>query len=183
MNIFYIDDSPVQSAQWMVDKHVVKMIVESAQLLSTAHRILDGTVSVIQGPKRKKKHWLLPDHRENILYKATHVNHPSNVWTRTSVENYWWLVEHLDALLNEYTHRYGKKHKTSALLYDLQSPPLNLKKFERTEILLAMPKEYVVHNHPVLNYRNYYKSAKSKLHKWTNRQPPLWIKEKELHYV
>jgi hypothetical protein len=73
----------------MVDRHVVKMILESAQLLSTAHRVLDG-VAVIGGKLggRKKTEWVLDDARQDVLYKATHMNHPSAIWARKSVENY-----------------------------------------------------------------------------------------------
>lgn len=176
MNIFYIDDNPVQAAQWLVDKHCVKMILESAQLLSTAHRYLDGEMVTYKSDTgRLKKHWRLDDNRELILYKVSHVNHPSAVWTRTSVENYLWLVEHFAALLDEYTYRYGKRHKCADLLYDLQSPPFNLKEYDRTKMLCAMPDEYKVSGDPVENYRNYYRTAKSRLHKWTNRETPEWI--------
>ena len=89
MNIFFLSENPVQAAEWMVDKHVVKMILESAQLLSTAHRIIDGRET--QGKSatgRNVKRWILNDAREPVLYSATHINHPSAVWCRQSVENY-----------------------------------------------------------------------------------------------
>lgn len=176
MNIFYIDEDPIQAAQWMVDKHVVKMILESAQLLSTAHRILDGVETVDQSPSgRKKKVWTLRDQRELVMYSATHVNHPSAVWCRTSVENYLWLVEHFAALLDEYTYRYGKQHKCASMLYELQSPPHNLKDYDMTPMPSAMAEEYKISNDPLTNYRNYYKFGKSRMHKWTKRQPPEWI--------
>jgi hypothetical protein len=92
MNIFYLDRDPVIAAQMMCDKHVVKMILESAQMLSTAHRVLDG------------------DEYANKmgLYKLAHKNHPSTIWVRTSSENYRWLFNHYDALMQEYTYRYDK---------------------------------------------------------------------------
>ena len=80
MNIFYIDKDPVQAAEWMVDKHVVKMILESAQLLCTAHRFLDGTEYVDATSGRRIKRWMLSDARESVLYSATHINHPSAIW-------------------------------------------------------------------------------------------------------
>lgn len=177
MNIFYIDESPVQAARWMVDKHVVKMILESAQLLSTAHRVLDGMEVVVVNPdtNRKSKRWILPDAREGKLYKATHMNHPSAIWCRESIQNYTWLSEHLYALLDEYTYRYDKRHACSSLAYDLQSPPLNLKKYDRTPMPSAMADEYKISNDPLTNYRNYYKMGKSNLHKWTKRSQPEWI--------
>lgn len=197
MNIFYIDTNPVQAAKWMVDKHVIKMILESAQLLSTAHRVLDGEkiVTITQPDKlddllsavfknnsfkkpRKKTIWKLHDSRDSVLYGATHINHPSAIWCRTSVENYNWLVEHLFALMDEYTYRYGKKHKCAGdISYMLQSPPHNLKDFNFTKMPCAMGEEYIISDNPVENYRNYYKSGKTHLHSWKNREKPEWIDE------
>jgi Pyrimidine dimer DNA glycosylase len=176
LNIFFVDSDPVKAAQALVDRHCVKMILESAQLLSTAHRYVDGKMLVAQNENgRKTKRWYLDDAREPVLYKATHINHPSNVWTRTAVENYLWLVEHFAALLDEYTHRYGKKHKTGELLYMLQSPPHGVRDFDMTEMPSAMKDEYKISADPVINYRNYYKYGKAAMHKWTNREPPEWI--------
>lgn len=169
----------MQAAQWMVDKHVVKMILESAQLLSTAHRILDG-VEYIEKTKtgRNVKRWLLLDQREPVLYKATHINHPSAVWCRQSVSNYNWLADHMFALLNEYTYRYEKKHKIEGeLSYLLQSPPNNLKDWEWTEMPSAMDDKYKISDDPLTNYRNYYKIGKENMHSWKKRKPPEWINE------
>jgi hypothetical protein len=176
MNIFMISSDPKQSAIWLVDKHIVKMATESAQLLSTAHRILDGTpYNGKSKTGRNVKRWHLHDDRENILYLACHINHPSSIWTRTSVQNYLWLVEHFYAILDEYTYRYGKKHKCSELAYTLQSPPKNLTKYEKTPLLCAMDSKYIISTDPVVNYRNYYKTGKNHLFAWKNRQPPEWI--------
>ena len=180
MNIFYIDKDPAQAAQWMVDKHVVKMILESAQLLSTAHRLLDGRE--VEGKSktgRKARRWVLDDARENVLYAATHINHPSAVWCRASVENYNWLVDHMFALMQEYTYRYGKEHKCyGELSYMLQSPPKNLKEWEWTEPPSAMAEEYIISEDSLTNYRQYYKIGKAGMHNWKNRQPPEWIFDK-----
>lgn len=177
MNIFYIDHDPVQAAQWMVDKHVVKMILESAQLLSTAHRFLDGRE--VEGKSktgRKARRWVLDDAREPVLYSATHINHPSAVWCRQSVENYNWLVDHFFALMQEYTYRYNKQHKCyGELSYMLQSPPKKLEEYDWTPMPSAMADEYKISDNPLLNYRNYYIMGKANMHKWTNRQPPEWI--------
>lgn len=177
MNIFYIDKTPQQAAEWMVDSHVVKMILESAQLLCTAHRMLDG--NQIPGKSRtgrNVKRFVLSDDRDAVLYQATHVNHPSAVWARTSTNNYLWLMEHFYALNREYSYRYGNKvHKCFGLASLLQSPPKNLKKHELTEMPCAMDKQYIISADPVINYRNYYKYGKARLHRWTNRQPPDWI--------
>lgn len=167
MNIFYLDSDPRQCAEWMVDKHVVKMILETAQLLSTCHRIMDGTDGII------------PDDRDIILYKSTHKNHPCSIWLRESVENYNWLFDHLMALCEEYKFRYGKVHKvySSGLTLYLSSPPGNLKEWDWTTPRSAMDEQYIVSDDPVLNYRNYYIHGKTKLHAWKNRNEPYWITE------
>lgn len=168
MNIFYLSKNPMQAAEWMVDRHVVKMILESAQLLSTAHRVLDGEL--------REKKYVLFDAREPILYKASHTNHPCAKWCRESVENYTWLVEHLYSLMDEYTFRYGKRHACfGELSFLLQSPPKNLEKFDWTEPPSCMPDEYKISDNVIVNYRNYYKLGKKHLHKWKNRNPPEWI--------
>jgi len=175
VNIFYLSSDPIEAAKWMVDKHVVKMIVESAQLLSTAHRVLDGREESCVVNGRNKKLWVLDDDRDGIVYAATHINHPSAIWTRQSVSNYNWLVEHFFALMQEYTYRYGKTHKCQTVAYTLQSPPNNLKQYDMTTMPSAMAEEYVISEDPIINYRNYYKHGKSNLHAWKNRQPPEWI--------
>ena len=177
MNIFYVDHDPLNAAMALVDKHVVKMILESAQLLSTAHRVLDGIEIEGKSPTgRKAKRWILPDAREGIIYTATHINHPSAVWCRTSIQNYDWLVDHMYALMREYTNRYNKQHKCyGEISYMLQSPPHNLKEWDWTLMPSCMAEEYIISDDPLLNYRNYYRIGKSSLHRWTNRQPPEWI--------
>ena len=153
------------------------MILESAQLLSTAHRVLDGIET--RGTTktgRNVKRWILQDDREVVMFQATHVNHPSALWARESVENYNWLVEHFFALGNEYTYRYQKQHKCfGPLSYLLQSPPLNLKNYDMTPMPSAMDKKYIISDDPVENYRNYYRYGKSTMHSWKNRNVPDWI--------
>jgi hypothetical protein len=182
VNVFYLDECPKQCAEWLVDKHVVKMIVETAQLLSTAHRILDGQQVIVHlqhkdtGKVRKKNVWILPDNRNDIVYACTHNNHPSAVWCRQSVENYNWLVDHLFALGQEYTHRYGKKHATiEKCFFTLQSPPHGLRNWDWTQPPSAMDGTYIISDDPIVNYRHYYKYGKTKLHAWKNRSVPTWI--------
>ena len=185
MNIFYLDEDPVSAAQLMVDSHVIKMILESAQLLSTAHRILDGFEYVgVSKSGRKIKRYELHDSREPIVYQATHVNHPSAIWSRSSVENYNWLVDHMFALMSEYKFRFNKKHKCDGeLSYMVSTPPVELKEFDATVIPSCMDKQYIISNDPVKNYRNYYKYGKKhdkrgrNMHIWTNRDTPEWIND------
>lgn len=188
MNIFYISECPRTCAEYMVDKHVVKMIIESAQMLSTAHRILDGKESIIdQRVKnsqvvkyRKKKIWVHPNiELNNILYKATHKNHPSTIWSRTSLQNYIWLYQHFVHLCDEYTYRYKKKHLTDIKLRDiLANAPKNIinnMSNNITEMPCCMPDEYKTSNDPVENYREYYRKDKADIHRWKSREKPSWI--------
>ena len=186
MNIFAVDKDPKIAAQCLVDTHVIKMILETAQLLSTAHRVLDGKMEVrnrlvpgtLESPKyRKHKVWTLPDDRNDILYQATHINHPSNVWVRRSNNNYTWLFSHFCYLLNEYTYRYGKLHKCADPVFHdrLSRLPNNIPVFFFTPVTPAMPEEYLVVDDSVASYRNYYKNGKKHLHKWTKRELPEWL--------
>ena len=94
MNIFYLNNNPELCAKYHVDRHVVKQVLEYSQILSTAHRVLDGTHLIdISDSGRKVSRWILDDNRNDLLYKATHINHPSTLWARQSSENYMWLAE------------------------------------------------------------------------------------------
>lgn len=175
MNIFYIDTDPYRAAEQMVDSHVVKMILESAQLLSTAHRIIDGIEYIGKSKSgRKVKRWRLSDTRDIILYSATHVNHPSAVWCRESNNNYNWLYCHFLGLLAEYTYRYGKAHKCESMIRFLSVPPDNIPIKHFTHPTPAMPEEYICQT-SLESYRTYYRLAKVHLHKWKNRQRPEWM--------
>lgn len=180
MNIFYVDTDPRLCAEWAVDSHCVKMILEASQLLSTAHRLLDG-VEYVDKTKtgRNVQRWRLSDRREPILYSATHINHPCAVWARESNNNYNWLWCYLNEHCKEYTHRYGKVHKVeeSGLLTTLVVTPGNIPIGPKTQPPSAMDTKYIVSRDAVANYRNYYKVGKAHLHKWKNRQPPAWIME------
>ena len=91
MNIFYLDKCPEKAARLQYNKHVVKMILESAQMLCTAHHCIMGEDA-------------------DVPYKPAHRNHPSTIWARQSGENYTWLYRHMMELGREYEKRYGKKH-------------------------------------------------------------------------
>jgi hypothetical protein len=158
MNIFVVDSCPVKSAKSLGNKHVVKMILESAQLLSTAIRVVD------------------PKSEYSGLYKKTHYNHPSSVWARKSKQNFQWLHKHGTALLDEYLYRYFKYHKSSTVIslagtYADLFPDIGLTKFA-----LAMPDEYKVGD-AIQSYRNYYRGAKKDLLVYTRREPPEWLSD------
>lgn len=175
MNIFYVDSNPIVAAKSLGDKHVVKMVLETAQILSTAHRVLDGSEYFVQGKKRRVRKYLLLDSREYLLYASTHVNHPSAVWVRQSAANYQWLYFHFIGLLDEYIFRYNKIHKCARLIPDLRILPTNIKRTPFTDPPRAMPDEYIVSGSAVASYRNYYSGAKKHLHSWKNAQIPDWI--------
>lgn len=176
MNIFALDQNPKLAAKYHVDKHVVKQLLETAQLLSTAHRIIDGTM-LLPETGRQVKYWKLQDSKlDSLLYKATHVNHPSAVWARASSFNYNWLFELLFELCCEYTHRYGKVHKTesSGVMEALLKTPDNMPIDSFTYPTPAMPDECKVED-VMQSYRNYYFMHKSRMFKWKNRAIPDWL--------
>jgi hypothetical protein len=181
MNIFYLSNNPKKAAEYHLDKHVVKMILESAQLLCTSHRILDGTQLVCQettksGNVRNIKRYILSNNKFNkLLYNATHINHPCAKWVRDSINNYDWLYQLFIHLCDEYTFRYGKKHKTDILLRELlKTAPKNIPNTEFTLPAQAMPKQYKSSD-PVIAYRNYYINEKHSFAKWTIRKLPNWF--------
>lgn len=154
MNIFYLDQDAGHCARYHNDKHVVKMILESAQLLCTAH-------------------WVNGLPFEGI-YKPTHKQHPSCIWTRDSNAHYQWLYDLFINLQLEYTYRYGKQHASSRLNQDLIQTPCNTQKTQwLSEPPLAMPEKYKSSS-AVESYRNYYREGKASLAQWTKRPPPYW---------
>ena len=183
MNIFYLDPDPQLCAMYHNDKHCIKMILEYAQLLSTAHRVIDGTLSSgLSETGRKQKRYVLPDSREYILYVATHINHPSAVWVRQSSANYTWLYNLFCALCDEYNYRYGKNHMTDMKLrHVLSHVPKNIPKGEFTEPTPAMPDDVKVPGNSIQSYHNYYFTNKKHLWSWkgklNSRDRPKWLSE------
>ena len=154
MNIFYLDKEPRLCAQYHVDKHVVKMILETAQLLSTAHWLTGG-----EGP-----------------YRATHKNHPSAIWARSNTSNYTWLCELGIELCKEYTYRYGKTHKTQQHLEWLSTNIPSISDGKFTPPTLAMPDTFIEEDN-LIAYRKYYTYGKKHLHSWKKREQPKFIME------
>lgn len=180
MNIFALDKDPSVAAIQHCDKHTVKMILEYAQILSTTHRVLDGTPVRRKTAKgRLQTYWELSGVREGVLYKPTHVNHPSVVWTRQHVDNYKYVADLLQFLQAEYTHRYGKVHKCKQTgLIDLlqQTTPDNIPTGVNSAPVVpcAMPDDSKVLGDPVASYRLYYMLHKSHIASWKNREIPTW---------
>lgn len=155
MNIFYLDPDPDICAQYHNDKHVVKMILETAQMLCTAHHR-----SFQQAP-----------------YRPVHKNHPCVLWACRSKENYNWLRELGLSLSREYTFRYGKSHKSEDVILKMDKAPDIIPSIGFTTPYLAMPDKYKTDD-PVESYRNYYIEDKSHIAKWKNRDVPYWYKIK-----
>ena len=158
MNIFFLSLDPDEAARLHCDKHVVKMILETAHLLYTAHWVCESPVP--EG-----------------AYRKTHPNHPSSRWIRESLANYAWLCRLGMALCAEYTHRYGKVHKTQPHLEWLSThSPVGLVDIGWTLPRLAMPDEFK-HHDPIVAYRKYYIGAKVRLLVYTKRLIPEFLRQ------
>jgi hypothetical protein len=157
MNIFFLDWDVNKCAKDHCDKHVVKMILETAQLLCGVHHIVAHDT-------------------EHVPYKLSHKNHPCAIWTRSSLSNYLYLCELGLALCKEYTNRYGKRHKSQDVIeWCLINKP-KIQDIGFTEPPKAMPDEYKVSD-VVESYRNYYRGAKMGFAVWKNGYEPEWILE------
>ena len=167
MNIFYLSYKTSLCARWHCDKHVVKMILETAQLLYTAHWILMSSIE--DAPCRKNS-----DHRGYRPIKNK--NHPSAIWVRESLDHYKWLCELGLELCVEYGFRFGnKKHACyDHLVWLSENPPASLKSLGWTQPPQAMPDEYKNSN-SIIAYRKYYKMGKKHLLDYTNRNIPFWL--------
>ena len=200
MNIFVLHRDPQEAARLHCDKHVVKMIVETAQLLSSAvHAFGEAHAdrSAPQGWSRILPHpqeHLLPDQRGPLpIYSATHSNHPCAVWVREASGNYVWTVRLLVGLLEEYQRRYGdesgKRHAVWALLPSLEVVPMALMQAtppelaaDGTTLLPRTPFKTVVpddileeHTDPVKAYRAYYRKHKVGMARWKIDNQPEWM--------
>ncbi len=176
MNIFALDMDPKLAARAHFDKHVVKMVVETAQLLSTAWR-----ETTVVGAR-----YSIPAE----AYKSTHRNHPCARWARQTAGNYLWLAALGKELCLEYTRRYGRVHKTEAVMDALRQVPHSMRSLPTwvTPFALAMPEEFhptwpagklptqqeVIERH-VGAYRDYYLTDKAHLLAYRNCEPPAWV--------
>ena len=162
MNLFFLHLNAVLAAKQQCDKHVVKMLLETAQILSSVCR------------------YFCIDDCE-CLYKETHKNHPVVIWTRTSNENFEWVIEHGFALCREYTLRYNKIHKSEAIiakineLYKSKRDNFNFPIVGFTQPEMCMPDEYKINNDIVASYRMYYIKDKSSFAKWKYTPVPEWF--------
>ena len=162
MNIFFLDYDTQKCAQYHCDKHVVKMVLETAQLLCGVHHMTpqlqnNYRTSTVQVP-----------------YKLSHKNHPCAIWSRESLSNYLYLCDLGLELCKEYTYRYGKRHKSQDVIeWCLINKP-NIVDKNFTTPPKAMPDEYKV-NDVIESYRNYYRGAKKSFAVWKHRNLPEWF--------
>lgn len=157
MNIFVLEREPERCAQAACDRHVVKMPLETAQMLCTAHRYIGGSTELL-----------------DRLYKPTHPNHPCTKWVRASSGNYAWAFQLFLAQLDEYAHRYGRVHGCARLIPDLAEAPASISRGCMTDWPQAMPDEYRCGD-AVDAYRSYYLGAKASFAVWErNRPAPAW---------
>lgn len=157
MNVFFLDNNPKQCAIYHNNKHCIKQLLESSQLLCGVHHVV-GT-------------------QTDIPYRLSHKNHPCAIWARESLSNYLYLCELGLELCNEYTYRYGKRHKSLEVIMWCISNRPNIPDIGFTEPARAMPDEYKVKS-VVQSYRNYYIGAKSGFANWKNREVPFWFSQK-----
>jgi hypothetical protein len=161
MNIFFLDWNPRRAAEYHCDTHVVKMIIETAQLLYSAHWILESPLPL-------------------NAYKLAHKNHPCSIWVRQSITNYMWLCSLGWWLCKEYQFRYGehKVHKSEHHIeWLLSNPPKGIPNLHITSPALAMPNEYK-HTDPIQAYKTFYIESKCKERKitsYTERNPPKFM--------
>jgi hypothetical protein len=161
MNIFVLGDGgcPKLSAMQHCNRHVIKMVLETAQILSS-------NLPKDKGP-----------------YRRTHYNHPVVQWVRNSKENYLWTVELGLYLAEEYTFRYSKTHKSKEVIETCYKLAIEQKlvgflQEKKTEFVQCMPEEYKVSGNPVLGYRNFYNAEKASFAVWTKREQPSWFVSK-----
>lgn len=153
MNLFVLDKDIDKSIKYLCDKHIVKMTVETAQMLCTPYK------DIIETP-----------------YKITHYNHPCNKWARTSKKNYEYLIDYGRRIVKEFEFRYKKNHKSSRVI-EWCANNMHLLKFDseqQTEFARAMPDEFKNLKFTVSAYRQYYKTKSfAKYNK--GRSKPLWL--------
>lgn len=166
MNIFYTDACPAKSAQALCDKHVVKMPLESAQMLSTAWRKALSQ----QFTKTEVDQWC----ESHGYYKIAHPNHPSTLWVMHSESHYNWLFRHYVALCLEYQYRYNRVHKSFGLFDQLKDCPTNILDRGFTQPPTCMPDEYKISKDSTKCYKAYLRNAKAHFSKWTARDQPDW---------
>lgn len=152
MNIFVLDTDPRVAAEAACDKHIVKMTLETAQILCTVVRRYGG----------------------EARYKPSHVHHPCTVWAGETRSNFQWLIEHGRALAAEYKRRYGKAHASALVIEACDAAQALVPPGPLTPFAQAMPEAYR-NPDPVTAYRSYYRGEKAAFAKWKLGAPGWWM--------
>jgi hypothetical protein len=152
VNIFVLSEDPKEAVISLGDRHVVKMVLETAQILSSASHLNGKTIG----------------------YKPTHLHHPCVKWAAETLHNFLWLAEYGVYLAEEYHHRYNKTHKSKQVIWNLAKNGNIAIKLDKTPFAQAMPEQYKQED-AVKAYREYYMAEKFHLFQWTNREMPDWI--------
>lgn len=162
MNIFVLDENPKIAAEYLCDKHTIKMSLETAQILCSVNHIKGNAAP----------------------YRKTHVNHPCVIWAGQSKENYEWLIEHGIEICNQYYERYGKIHKSFDVINWAAQQLLSFKETSLTNFVVCaynsepeLRQKCLVEGNAVLSYRNYYKMDKKRFAIWRNGEPYWWTQE------
>jgi hypothetical protein len=200
MNLFILSLDPRECAIMMNDVHIVKIILEAVQMLSTCKRLLSLLdlhlgihVKKTEKPEKTEKPkkiieimWNYEKRRANELdipvYRVAHVNHPVCKWMRESYMNYCWTLDLVEAMHDEWRYRYGHDstvfHKSYLVAMYLRENPPCLDSFPNqglTRFALAMPDKYKEKDgDPVESYRAYYRGEKRDISSWKNRMKPIW---------
>lgn len=183
MNLFILDEHPDLNAEYHIDKHIVKMPTEVAQMMTTTvwvdhligyvPRKLDSDeLAIISNFKREQ-----PDIEERTFtrFLPTHINHPCSIWMRTSLDNYLWAFVYGHALNREWQYRYGHSHDHKSFTATQNLPDLkNLPSLGLTPFAQAMPDAYKVEGNAVEAYRKYYINDKAPIASWKNQNIPYW---------
>lgn len=175
MNIFVLDEDPAKAARDLCNKHVVKMIIESAQILSTVYRLA-----------MEERRSLPAKDAETYprLYKATHIHHPVTKWVRSSIHNTDWLWQHLLAIESEYNARYNqrreKQYKAWSVIRELDGHRSGIWNGHgdwrlHTPFVQCMPEQYQNQGDAVAAYRAFYRGEKARFAKWEpHAAEPTW---------
>ena len=192
MNIFALSVCPTESAEQMLDKHVVKMPTESCQMLHT-NIIYMQFVEVNQSEPSLAELKAFHKSIKSELMKPAMLNHPSTIWARQSIANFHWLYQHGIALCEEYTYRYDKRHGSHDRIITGMRERDNINhSFPHsglTPVTIAMFDEYRLdekkyyNRNPnakgwdfvVASYRNYYLEGKWLMAEWRNNRRPEWF--------
>lgn len=175
MNIFVLDRDPYKAAEMMCDKHVVKMIVESCQMLSAGMDITYKESGKGKSKDEPSVGFKLPQYPKSVK------KHPCTLWLVQSIDNYKWLMAHTDALLKEYQKRYNKTHKYGQgilpplAVYQSQLGWMDLPDIPQTEFIQAISNEQLRRDDPVEGYREYYLVEKAHFAKWKLGNVPEWF--------